>query len=60
MDAPSLKAFKARLDRQPNLVGGNPAYSRGLELGDLKVPSYPNHSMTYSLILWPANDNTQG
>ena len=35
VDAPSLKAFKARLDRQPNLVGGNPVHGRGLELGGL-------------------------
>jgi len=27
---------------QPGLEGGVPAYSRGLGLGDLKVPSNPN------------------
>jgi len=30
---------------QPGLVGSVPAYSRGLELGDFKVSSNPNHSM---------------
>ena len=41
MDAPSLEAFKARLDggfEQPGIEGGVPAYSRGLELDDLKGP----------------------
>jgi len=41
VDAPSLEAFKARLDggfEQPGLEGGVPAYSRGLELDDLKGP----------------------
>ena len=33
---------------QPGLEGGVPAYSRGLELDDLKGPCQPNHSM----ILW--------
>jgi len=39
VDAPFLEAFKAR---QPGLEGGVPAYSRGLELGDLKGPFQPN------------------
>ena len=30
---------------QPGLEGGVPAYSRRLELHDLKVPSNPNRSM---------------
>ena len=41
---PSLEAFKARLDRTvSNLIleGGVAAYSRGLELGDLKGPFQP-------------------
>jgi len=32
VDAPSLRAFKAKLDEdsgQPDLVGGNPTHSRG-------------------------------
>jgi len=36
--APSLEIFKATLDgvtEQPELVGGNPAYSRGLEVDGL-------------------------
>jgi len=38
MDAPSLKAFKPRLDggpEQPDLVEGNPSCERGLELDDI-------------------------
>jgi len=40
VDAPTLEAFESRLDgafEQPGLVGGVPAYSRGLELGDLNM-----------------------
>ena len=33
---------------QPDLVGGSPACSRGLELGDLQGPFNPSHSV----ILW--------
>jgi len=41
-DAPSLEAFKVRLGfEQPGLVRGVPAYSRGLELNDLKGPFQP-------------------
>ena len=29
----------------PDLVGGQPAHGRGLELDDLGGPSQPNHSM---------------
>ena len=39
VDAPSLEAFKARLDGdlpvQPGLVVDSPAHGRGLELGGL-------------------------
>ena len=41
VDGPLLGAFKARLDgavSQPDLVRDVPAYSRELELGDLKGP----------------------
>jgi len=46
VDAPSLEAFKARLDGDvSNMVqghqGGVPVYSRGLELHDLKGPFQP-------------------
>jgi len=42
---PFLEALKVRLDggcEQPGLEGGDPAYSRGLELHDLKGPFQPN------------------
>ena len=43
VDAPSLQAFKARLDEAvSNLVQREVlAHSRGLELGDLKGPFQP-------------------
>ena len=44
LNAPSLKAFQARLDGAvpaPGLQGGVPAYSRGLELDDPKCPFQP-------------------
>ena len=44
VDAPSLEAFKARLDvalRQPGLMVGDPAHSRGLEHDDHCGPFQP-------------------
>jgi len=46
VDAPSLEAFKARLDgarpgEQPGLEGSVPAYSPWLELDDLRGPAQP-------------------
>ena len=51
VDIPSLEAFKARLDGTRS--SGRTAYSRGLELNDLKGPFQPkpkNDSVIYSLI----------
>ena len=48
VDAPSLEAFKARLDGAvSNLVQWELSLpiEGGLELDDLKVPSNPNHFM---------------
>ena len=47
MNAPFLEALKVRLDggcEQRRLEGGDPAYSRGLKLGDLKGPFQPKPS----------------
>ena len=44
VDAPSLEAFKARLDvalGQPGLVVGDPAHSRGLKLDEHCGPFQP-------------------
>ena len=45
MDVPFLEALKARLDRQPELLGGT-AHGRGLELGGLE-----SSNLSYSLIV---------
>jgi len=41
VDACSLKALSARLDEAVSNPGGVPAYSRGLEINDLKGPFQP-------------------
>ena len=40
---------------QPGPEGGVPAYSRGLELGDLKGPFQPKPFCESTLILFPGN-----
>ena len=63
MDAPSLEAFKAGWGfEQPGLEGGVPAYSRGLELDDLKGPFQPtpfyDSMVWYQWRKWTAVENS--
>lgn len=49
VDIPSLEVYNQGQvgwsPRQPHLMGGSPAHSKGLEIGGFKVLSNPSHCM---------------